>query len=353
MGKAGKRSGIRVGVIGLNMGRGHVRNFVSSPDVEAVYVCDIVAERREAARSECGLTTPDYADYRELLANDEIDAVSVCLPNCLHAPVTLDALRAGKHVLCEKPMATTAAAARRMVAAAAKARRMLTVHFNQRFSPEAHFVKGLAERGELGEIYIGKCLWVRRRGIPARRSFYQKASSGGGALIDIGVHVLDLTMWLMGHPEPVAVSGCTYGHFGPDVDPAFDVDDHAVAFVRFGNGAALTLEASWASHVEGEAIGFELRGTRGGARRAGSYAGDYCIFQTLGDVCVDVTPCAPLPPVANAQHQFAASVLHGTPNPAPGEDGLAVQRVLEAIYKSAASGREVRLAPTAARRKRG
>ena len=236
---------------------------------------------------------------------------------------------------------------------AAKARRMLTVHFNQRFSPEAHFVKGLAERGELGEIYIGKCLWVRRRGIPARRSFYQKASSGGGALIDIGVHVLDLTMWLMGHPEPVAVSGCTYGHFGPDVDPAFDVDDHAVAFVRFGNGAALTLEASWASHVEGEAIGFELRGTRGGARRTGSYAGDYRIFQTLGDVCVDVTPCAPLPPVANAQHQFAASVLHGTPNPAPGEDGLAVQRVLEAIYKSAASGREVRLAPTAARRKRG
>jgi len=341
--KGKKRSGIRVGVIGLNMGKGHVRNYASSPDVEAVYVCDLVPERREAVIAECGLTTPAYADYREMLANSDIDAVSVALPNRLHAPVTIAALRAGKHVLCEKPMAATVAEARRMVAAAAKADRQLMVHFNQRFSPEAFFVKSLADSGELGDIYLAKCHWIRRRGIPRRSTFYQKATSGGGALIDIGVHVLDLTMWLMGHPQPVAVSGCTYCNFGPDLDPVFDVDDHALAFVRFANGASLSLEASWASHVQGEAIGFELRGTRGGARRVGSYQGEYRVFQTVGGTFVDTTPCAPLPPVANAQHQFAASIVNGTPNPAPGEHGLAVQQVLEAIYKSAANGREARV----------
>ena len=343
MAKRKSKTGIRVGVIGLGMGRHHVRNFLASPDVEAVYACDIDAGRLQSVVELHGLTTPTYADYRKMLADDAIDAVSVCLPNRLHAPVTIAALRAGKHVMCEKPMATTVAEARRMVAEATKADRLLMMHFNQRFSPEGQFLKSLIDTGELGEIYVATCHWIRRRGIPGRNTFYTKATSGGGALIDIGVHILDLAMWYMGHPEPVAVTGCTYSNFGPALDPAFDVDDHAHAFVRFANGASLSLETSWASHVEGEAIGFELRGTRGGARRVGSYQGAYTVFKTSGDTFVDLTPRAPFPPCPDAQCRFAASILHGEPNAAPGEHGLAAQRVLEALYKSAAKGREVHL----------
>ena len=343
MAKGRRKSGIRVGVIGLGMGKHHVRNFVSSPDVEAVYVCDLDAARVQATVDEHSLTTPTYADYREMVADDAIDAVSVALPNRLHAPATIAALRTGKHVMCEKPMATTVAEARRMVAAAKKADRLLMMHFNQRFSPESQLLKRLIDDGELGEIYVGKCHWIRRRGIPGRRTFYQKATSGGGALIDIGVHVLDLALWYMGHPEAAAVTGCTYCNFGKKLDRSFDVDDHAHAFVRFGNGASLSLETSWASHVEGEAIGFELRGTRGGARRVGSYQGAYTIFQTKAGAFVDLSPRAPFPPTPNAQHRFAASILHGEPNAAPGEHGLAAQIILEALYKSAATGREIRL----------
>jgi predicted dehydrogenase len=236
-----------------------------------------------------------------------------------------------------------------MVAEAEKARRLLMMHFNQRFSPKAQWLKRLIDRGELGDIYVGKCHWVRRRGIPGRKTFYTKATSGGGALIDIGVHVLDLALWYMGHPEPVAVSGCTYRNFGPKLDPAFDVDDHAHAFVRFAGGASLSLETSWASHVEGEAIGFELRGTRGGARRVGSYKGTYTVFGTAGDGFVDLSPREPFPPTPSAQSRFAASIVRGEPNAAPGEHGLAAQIVLDALYRSAATGREVRLRRTGAR----
>jgi predicted dehydrogenase len=338
-----RKSGIRVGVIGLGMGKHHVRHFLASPDVEAVYVCDLVPERMQAMVEEHGLATPTCADYGELLADDSIDALSVCLPNRLHAPVAIDALRAGKHVMCEKPMATTVAEARRMVREARKADRILMMHFNQRFSPEAQLLKRLLDAGELGDVYLATCHWIRRRGIPGRKTFYTKETSGGGALIDIGVHILDLALWYMGHPEPAAVTGCTYCNFGPGLDRDFDVDDHAHAFVRFANGASLSLETSWASHVPGEAIGFELRGTKGGARRVGSYQGAYTLYQTRGGGFVDLTLREPFPPSPSAQARFAASILHGEPNAAPGEHGLAAQVVLEALYKSAAKGREVRI----------
>jgi predicted dehydrogenase len=343
MGKSRTRSGLRIGVIGLGMGRHHVGGFLASRDVEAVYLCDALPERRKEIREKHALTTPEYADYREMIADKRIDAVSICLPNHLHAPAAIAAFQAGKHVLCEKPLATNLADARRMVEAGRKARRVFMVHFNQRFSPEAQFLKRVIDEGQLGDIYVARCGWIRRWGIPGREWFNRKAQSGGGALIDIGVHVLDLALWFMGHPEPLSVSGNTYTHFGPSVDPGFDVDDHAVGFIRFRNGATLSLEASWAGHVEGEAIFFDLRGTRGGARRQGSYQGDYRIFQTVGGTFVDITPRQALDPVPSPQQAFAATILHGKPNLAPGEQGLATQRILDGIYRSAASGREVRL----------
>jgi len=261
---------LRVAVIGLGMGRGHIRDYLQCPEAELVAICDQDAVRLAAVATEFGVAKT-FTDYHEMLKSPRLDAVSVALPNFLHAPVTLDCLAAGKHVLCEKPLALNAHEAEQMVRAARSRGLTLMVNFNFRFEAAAWTVHNAVDEGLLGDVYFARTGWHRNRGIPSWGGWFTtKRLSGGGGLIDLGVHRLDLALWYMGYPAPVAVSGAVYGHLGKELarrqGREFDVDDLAAGFVRFANGATLAVEASWATNSEKcEEMFTTLYGTRGGA----------------------------------------------------------------------------------------
>ncbi|MBI3921364.1 MAG: Gfo/Idh/MocA family oxidoreductase [Armatimonadetes bacterium] len=325
---------VRVGVVGLGMGRWHLQNYAQSSNTQVVALCDIDKERLEAAKQEYGVERV-FTDFRKLVAMDELDAITVATPNCLHAPITIAALKAGKHVLVEKPMAMSAAEAETMVKEAKSAKRNLMMHFNYRFTPEHFWLKRQIESGEMGEIYFGKAFYKRRRGIPALGSWFtQKKMAGGGALYDIGVHILDLALWLMDYPKVKQVRGVSYSKFGPEMakqaGKKFDVDDLSSGFIEFQDGAALFLEASWASNVITDEVYTELYGTKGGLTTQGGTK----FFHEANGAQLDSTPSR-LAPVENPQQHFVDCILEGKPPICPGEHGLAVQRILDAIYASA------------------
>ncbi|MBC7236769.1 MAG: Gfo/Idh/MocA family oxidoreductase, partial [Chloroflexi bacterium] len=258
---------------------------------------------------------------------------------------------AGAHVLCEKPIAMNLAEGQRMVETARRLGKILQIGLHFRFIPESQTLKRFIEAGELGDIYYGEATLMRRRGIPNWGVFTQKAMQGGGALIDIGVHALDHTMWLMGNPKPVAVSGATYAIFGPREDVApprwgmwdaskFDVDDTGMALVRFENGATLLLRVTWAAHIGENIQETRILGTHGGATLS-----PLRIYKDVDRTMVDITPTG-LPSVEPHHAEIAHFVdcVRGECECAvKPEHVLDVQAVLDAIYASSASGREVRL----------
>ncbi|NLU43134.1 MAG: Gfo/Idh/MocA family oxidoreductase, partial [Firmicutes bacterium] len=250
---------LRVGIVGVGgIANGkHMPALAKIPEVEMVAFCDLVKERAEKGAQKFG--TPDAfvcTDYRELVERDDIDIVHVCATNDAHSFVTVAALEAGKHVMCEKPMAKTAAEARQMVAAAKKSGKKLTIGYQNRYRADSFHLKALCDAGVLGEIYFAKALAIRRRAVPTWGSFLDEERQGGGPLIDIGTHALDLTLFMMNNYEPVMAVGTTYhklskrknaaNAWGP-WDPAkFTVEDSAFGFVTFKNGATVILESSWA-----------------------------------------------------------------------------------------------------------
>jgi len=343
--KTGK---VGVGVIGVGIGRLHLIGYTESPDAEIVAICDVNEERAKKAAEEFNVPNV-FTNYKDMLALDSIDAVSVCTPNYLHAEMTVAALDAGKHVICEKPLTTNLKDGEKMLAAAEKSGKILMTAFNNRFRGDTQVLKKLIEEGELGDIYYGKTGWIRRKGIPGYGGWFTtKSKSGGGPLIDIGVHVLDLALWLMGNPKAATVSGATYAQFGPkgegisaygyrDGGGGFDVEDLASAFIRLDSGATLVLEASWASHIEKDDLYTTLVGTRGGAN-----VDPLKIFKDMNGVEVDITPKFPNQPGHTYEiKHFVDCIVNGKTLISTGEHGLEVVRILDAIYRSAASGREV------------
>jgi predicted dehydrogenase len=332
------------------MGRNHAVHYRDCPEADLAAICDVEPNRLEQVAAEVH-PRRFYTDYKELLADEEIQAVSVALPNALHAPVTLAALEAGKHVMCEKPLAMNAAEAEEMVRTARRLDRKLMVHFNVRFNPTSQAVKRAIEEGALGHVYYARSVWHRKRGIPKLGGWFtQKSLSGGGALIDIGVHRLDLALWLMGYPRPVSVTGATYNYLGRQLgereDKAFDVDDLAAGFIRFENGASLTLETSWASNTEKrEDQWTQLFGVAGGALIRNTDEGYQFEARMFRDVDGEVVPEIPVAPEPreSAQQHFCRAILNDTEPLATGEQGLTVMRILDAIYRSAETGEEVRL----------
>ena len=242
--KSGK---LGIGIIGTGSiaQLAHIPGYQAISDqCEIVAAADVSEDALAAAQRDFGIPHL-FRDYHELLQLDEVDAVSICASNPIHHPATLAALAAGKHVFCEKPLALNAADAREMVEAAQKADRILAVDFQSRFIPQAVALKQCIERGELGEVYFVRAAWNRRRGFAPRTkgAFHSKALNGGGALIDVGVHVIDTALWLMGGPSPVSVSGATYLKIGNQADGGYnpwgpwnhqemDVDDFAMAMIR-------------------------------------------------------------------------------------------------------------------------
>jgi len=333
---------LRVGIVGLGWpGVEHLKGYVASGKAQVVAVCDLDDERRERFAAEYDVPEA-YSDYKAMLRKADIDAVSNALPNFLHAPITLAALRAGKHVLCEKPPAMNAREAQRMADAAKKSRVVLMYALCLRFGPEAQVVKGFADRGELGDVYYGKCGYVRRRGIPIGKGgwFVDKKRAGGGALIDIGVHALDRCWWLMGCPTPVMVLGSVYQEFKHLVPKGtnFDVDDAAFALIKFHNGATLMLEATWALNLPGGGY-CEIAGTKGGARLS-----PLAVFTERDGMQIDITPTAPkLNAMLGETAHFVDCCLNGRKPIMDGEQGVHLMQMLDGIYKSQATGKAVRI----------
>lgn len=342
---------LRVGVIGSGgIAQGvHFPGWQKTEAVEIVACCDTrEATAGEAARK---FNVPKvYTDYRKMLKEQKLDAVSVCTPNAFHMAPTIAALKAGVHVLCEKPIAMNAVEGRAMCAAAAKARRLLMIGLNNRFAGGSQALKKFVEAGDLGKVYYARVQALRRRGVPGWGVFIRKDMSGGGPLADIGVHLLDLCLWLMGHPEPVSVSGNAYTNFGRrsnifmpwgEWDPKqYTVEDMGVGFVRFKNGATLALEASWAAHIDEDVWNVTLVGTEGGATTS-----PLKMYKERHKTLLDVTPVRVKDTESHTEEirAFARAIRTGGKSPVPGEQALMATRILDGIYASAKARREVRV----------
>ncbi|MCR5382476.1 MAG: Gfo/Idh/MocA family oxidoreductase, partial [Lentisphaeria bacterium] len=270
-----------VGIVGCGgISRWAHRPFYQNDKrVKVVAVCDIIKERAEGFVRDFYPEAAIYTDYRDLVAREDIDCVDICTPNYLHSEIAVAAFAHGKNVFSEKPDAVSPEKAIAMKEASEKAGKLLMVMRNNRFADASAYMKRYIEAGRMGEIYAGRCAWQRRRGIPGKGGWFTtKAQSGGGPLIDLGVHMIDLAVWLMGNPRPVAVSGNTFCKFATsDVSDSvnsqfgdkkaggtFDVEDLAMGMIRFDNGAVLQIEFSWASNVKEEHRFVELHGTKAG-----------------------------------------------------------------------------------------
>lgn len=340
---------LNVAVVGLGAGHGHLHAYAKIPDVRILAVADLDVARLDRVAAEFQIPQT-FANYRDMLAVDAIDAVSVCLPNFLHAPVAIEALQAGKHVLVEKPMATTAADAAAMVAAATKAGRTLAVSMNYRwgFAPDSLDLKRRIANGDFGEIYYIRGVALRHRTFPRgyngpRSWFTDRARSGGGGLIDMGPHVLDLAMWLADDFAPVSVSGVTRTAIMDDTD----VDDLATALVRMRGGATINLEVTWASHTR-PGLTLTILGTRGGAifdlgapsgQRLTLFSDDEWSLLETKPSELQLAPDAD----RSIQEHFVRSLAAGRPPETNGTRGLAVIRVIDAIYRSSSAGHEILL----------
>lgn len=337
---------VRVGVIGMGIGQMHIASYAQLPDCRLAALCDVDAARVADVGRQYGVEKI-FTDADEMFHSGEIDAVSICTPNAFHAPMTLVALEAGLHVLCEKPMAMSTAEAQGMVEAAESAGRVLSIHFNHRMSPYVHAMKKYVESGDLGEIYFARTTWHRRRGIPARPGFVSKEKAGGGAMIDLGVHQLDQALFVMGHPKVKSLTAQVYTKFA-EVDVPhmqMDVDDFSVAFIRFENGGTLEMEISWASHHDtDENRLLQLYGTEGGARRyLINYAGgpqDLTVYRRRHGALTEEHVVNP-PETTSVQADFIESIRTGKEPLCTAHHGLVTMQILDALYESSRTGREV------------
>jgi predicted dehydrogenase len=354
---------LRVGVIGVGgAGRAHIRGFKALPDAEVVAIADTNPAVLATVGDEYAIADR-YTDYIDLLDRNDIDAISTATPNFLHEPVVINALERGKHALTEKPLAHTLEAAERMVAAARQYGRVLHMVFNQRHYEDVATLKRFVDDGHVGQVYHAKAHWMRRQGIPgAGNWFSQQALSGGGPLIDLGVHVLDIALYLMGEPRALSVSAASYAEHGhrrqgfrqkPSPEAKHDVEDFLTAFIRLEGGATLTLDVSWTTFSSyGDDFGVALFGTDGGGEidvRQYNRTDSLRMFNDVGG-----HPALIQPSLSGgeghrgAARQFRDAIASGNWEAHTGEQALQRSRIVAACYRSAIEGREISLLNSAA-----
>jgi predicted dehydrogenase len=350
---------IRAGIIGTGMiGKHHIRRYKDIAEVDLVAVADLRLDEAKRVAQENGIPNV-FRDYRKLLAMDEIDVVDVCLPNKLHCPVTCDALRAGKHVYCEKPMANSGAEARKMLETARKEGRKLSVQLGTLFSPEARAAKRVIEAGLLGRIYYAKASNYRRRGRCyvdgyATPPFVQKEMAGGGALADMGVYHMALILWLLDNPRPLTVSASTFDEIPMPPkrrkESGYNVEEFGTGFVRFEGNITLFFEEAWATHMDrGE--GHRIFGSHGGLRLE-----PFGFYTDLAEMQANVELDLGMyegrqnlyspdhQGLTEAQRNFVWGLLGRVPMTETAPIAVRVAEITEAMYRSAAKGREVLLA---------
>ena len=353
---------LRIGIIGCGgiANQKHMPSLAkASEKASMVAFCDIVEERAAKAAKVYGAEGAKvYTRYQDLLADTTLDAVHVCTPNRSHSEITVAALEAGKNVLCEKPMAKTAAEARRMVEAAERTGKKLCIGYQNRYRPDSRLLKKAVERGDLGDIYYAKAHAVRRRAVPTWGVFLNEYEQGGGPLIDIGTHALDLTLWTMNNYEPKSVMGTVFhkmadqtdtGNAWGDWDPkTFTVEDSAFGYITMKNGALILLEASWALNtLDVKEARTTLCGTLGGADMEDGLRinkADLGVLTTIKPAQgkgVDFYDNAALSPAELEASLWLDALLNDTDVMVKPRQALVVTEILEAIYESARTGKPV------------
>lgn len=353
---------LKIGIIGCGgIANGkHMPSLSKLESVELVAFCDIIIEKAEKAAKEFGIEGAKvYSDYKELLKDQSIDVVHVCTPNKSHADITIASLEAGKHVMCEKPMAKTAKDARRMLEAAKKSDKKLTIGYQGRYRPDSQYLKRLCDDGELGDIYFAKAHAIRRRAVPTWGVFLNEEEQGGGPLIDIGTHALDLTLWMMNNYKVKYVVGNSYhklaekenaaNAWGPWDPKEYTVEDSAFGFITMENGATIILESSWAlnSLDVGESR-TTLCGTEAGADmqdglriNGEKFSRLYTIKPELDSGGVAFYDGTEESESDKEARLWIESIINDTEPVVKPEEALVVSEILEAIYESSKTGKPV------------
>ncbi|CAH1216716.1 Inositol 2-dehydrogenase/D-chiro-inositol 3-dehydrogenase [Paenibacillus plantiphilus] len=349
-------SPIRLGIIGAGaIGNLHLEVFKAIEGVNVAAITDSFLPLAEQRAGEHGIALV-HPNPETLLADESIDAVVIAVPNKFHASLAIEALRSGKHVLLEKPMSIDSASAREIVAAKEQSGKILMMAHQMRWTGLARALKQEIDSGKLGRIYNAKTGWMRRKGIPGWGSWFTRMDeSGGGPLIDIGVHMLDLTLYMMGNPKPISVYGSTYAEFGPNRqgigdwgtpnwDGYYDVEDLATALIKFDNGATLSLDVSWAAHTAAisEEPFLHLMGTEAGASLIGSSGR---MVSHANNIIVEssITPLDGEDSRLLLNKHFINCIQEGLEPITTAMSGYTNNRILDAIYESSRTGSEVKL----------
>ncbi len=339
---------LRIGFIGTGGIALHHMSFLKEmDDVEIAACTDVVQDNLNKAKDQYGVDAL-YTDWQEMLQAEKLDAVDVCTPNALHMQPTIDALEAGCHVLVEKPLAMNAAEGQKMIDAASKNDKKLIIAFQYRYSAPVQMLKRAADDGQFGKILLMKCQALRRRGIPNWGVFGRKELQGGGPLIDIGVHCIEMAHYIMGSPKPVSAMGNIWTYMGDKPSDAacswpgwdyktYTVEDLAAGHIRFDNGAVMQVEASFAAHCE-DKWGFTFMGEKGGGNLDGP-----TIYRDQNGYMVHTKPDF-LPQIdafGLKMRKFVETALYDKPNESPAEAGQMIQKIIDGIYRSAELGKEV------------
>ena len=349
---------LKVGIIGTGwIAESHIESYLRMPDVDIVAAADLIDGKAEAFMQRYGVEgVRFYPSHKEMLENEELDAVSVCTYNATHAECTIAALKAGVNVLLEKPMCVTTEEAVESCRAEKESGKVLSIGFQPRFDANMQMIKKIVESGALGEVYYIQTGGGRRRGIP-NSTFIEKRTAGIGALGDIGCYSLDMVLNAIGYPKPLTVSGYTSDFFGTSLEYSapenacrFNVDDFAAAFVRLEGGIILDFRIAWAMHIDspGDTI---ILGKKAALRIPstdcwnGSVGGAMTLYHDVaGSQCETQIPILENrgPGLFDKKiRSFLDSVLYNTPSPVPSSQILYNQAIIDGICKSAAAGREI------------
>ncbi len=344
---------VKIAFIGAGgIARHHIKYLKQVGHCEVVAAADVSQMSLDRLKQDYP-EIKQFNDYNEMLQqmDKDIDAVDVCTPNSLHCPNTIAALRAGKHVMVEKPMAMNAREAQQMIDAARKSGKHLIVGFQHRFDPRTKLIRDQIAADSFGKILYVRAQALRRRGIPNWGVFGRKELQGGGPMIDIGVHILETAHYMLGSPNPVSITGGAWTYMGnkpsqvampwPNWDyKTYNVEDLAVGMIRFDSGAILTIESSFVAHIEKDIFNATLMGERGGATWDTSH-----IFTDHNNYMMNMTPgFLGAWDIFEYKMKHFVEVCQGTrENEAPGEHGLMIQKMLDGVYASAEQAREVRV----------
>lgn len=337
-----------IGAGGIAQGA-HFPGWKALPDCDIVAVCDVNPETGKAAAANAGISEEMiFTDYNEMLNKVELDIVDVCTPNCYHKDPVIASFKAGCHVIVEKPIATSSKEAIAMTQAGHDAGKMFMVAQSMRFQDNSLCMRDWVDNGFIGDVYWARASLLRPRGVPAWGAFIVKEMSAGGPCYDLAVHILDLCLSLMGHPEPVSVSAGTWLEISdkPSLmkhDPKrYTVpEDFAAGFIRFANGAAISLETSWAINSPNGTYDVFLAGTKGGMQ-----ANPLTLVREEAGMLLNSTvqenPYAGIASHSEEIRRFVEAIKKGLPCPVPGEQAIITQRILDAIYKSGEKGKEIK-----------